>query len=73
MNTTAELRKEEMIILSIPKEKFNFLLKTIKSFMDSIYSWHLDRFISKKLITDLRIMRSILETNKTEVKSCSQP
>lgn len=63
-----EEKKQEMINFSIPKEKYSFFLKTIKGFMDSIYSWHLDRFMSKKLITDLRIMRSILETNKTEVK-----
>lgn len=60
------VKKEEFITLKIPIEKFRFFLKTIKSFSDSIYSWQLDRFISKKLITDLRIMRSILETNKVE-------
>jgi len=57
--------KSKIIRLDIPEEKYNFFLKTIKGFLDSIYSWHLDRFISKKLITDLRIMKSILETNKT--------
>ncbi len=60
--------KIEMITISIPKEKFNFFLKTIKGFKDSLYLWQLDRFMSKKLITDLRIMESILTTNKMEVK-----
>lgn len=61
-----EEKKQEFIVLSIPKEKFLFFLKTIQGFMDSIYSWQLDRFMSKKLIRDLRIMKSILETNKKE-------
>lgn len=59
--------KEKVIIINIPVSKFNFLLKTIKSFYDAIYNWNLDRFISKKLITDLKIMRSILETNKEKI------
>jgi hypothetical protein len=55
---------QEFVTLRIPVEKYDFLHKTIRSFQESLYSWHLDRFISKKLITDLRIMKSVLETNK---------
>ncbi len=63
-------KPQEFVTLRMPIEKYNFLFKTIKSFQDSLYAWHLDRFISKKLITDLRIFKSILETNKVEVSKC---
>ena len=39
-----------------------------KEFKTRIYSWVFDKFMSKKLMTDLRIMESIITTNKTEVK-----
>lgn len=63
----------EVVVITIPKEKFNFLLKTVKEFKTRIYSWGFDKFMSKKLLTDLRIVESILNTTKTEDKTlCNQ-
>ena len=63
------MNEAETITLSIPKEKYNFLLKTVKEFKTRIYSWGFDKFMSKKLMTDLRIIDSILTTNKMEEKN----
>lgn len=54
------------IVLVIPEEKFNFLMKTISALTTNIYKWGFDKFFSKKLLTDLRIVKSIIETNKKE-------
>lgn len=58
------LTEEKIITLKISKGKFNFLLATVKGFCDNIYKWGFDKFFEKKLLDDLKIIKTILEDSK---------
>ncbi len=54
------------INLSIPSEKFNFCIKTIDNHVSFLHKIKLNPLIKQDLLKDLRIIRSILITNKGE-------
>ncbi len=52
------------IELRIPIEKYNFLLKTVDSHVSFLHQIKLNPLLKQDLLKDLRIIRSILTTNK---------
>lgn len=56
--------KKEFVVIKIPKNNFKILLETFNGLYANIYSWNFDRFLSRRLLDDLKIMKSILEEGK---------
>lgn len=55
---------EEMITIKLPKEKYQFLVKTINSHRGLIEKLGVNLLIKQSLIKDMQIVRSILEANR---------
>lgn len=55
---------EETITIKLPKEKYQFLMKTINSHRGLIEKLGVNLLIKQSLIKDMQILRSILGMNK---------
>ena len=64
MGIRLAMETHKPIVLSIPDEKFSFLLKTLDNHVSFLHRVKLHSLIKQDLLKDLRIIRSILTTNK---------
>ena len=57
-----------MVQISIPEEKYQFLIKTVDSHRSFIGKLGLNDLVKQSLAKDVQIIRSILVSNMKEVK-----
>jgi len=56
----------ENVVLTIPPEKYKFMVKTLESFKSGIRLLNLNALYKQSLIKELHTIESIIKTNRSQ-------